>query len=114
MAASDLMVGKAGGLTVSEAMARGLPMIMFRPIPGQEERNCDFLQEAGAGVRVHDFEDLHYRLNHFLMHPEHLAVMRSSAARIGRPGSARSIAACLIRPGGAGPSCNSEPRVPPR
>ena len=92
MAASDVMVGKAGGLTVSEAMARGLPMIMFRPIPGQEERNCDFLQEAGAGVRVHDFEDLHYRLNHFLMHPEHLAVMRDAARKIGRPRSAADVA----------------------
>jgi processive 1,2-diacylglycerol beta-glucosyltransferase len=92
MAACDLMVGKAGGLTVSEAMARGLPMIMFRPIPGQEERNCDFLQEAGAGIRVHDFEALHYRLNHFLMHPEHLSVMRDAATKIGRPRSAEDVA----------------------
>jgi processive 1,2-diacylglycerol beta-glucosyltransferase len=98
MAAADVMVGKSGGLTTSEAMARALPMIVFRPIPGQEERNCDFLQEAGAGVRVHDYEELHYRLAHFLVHPEHLEVMRLSAARIGRPRAAYDVAAALAPP----------------
>lgn len=98
MAAADVMVGKSGGLTTSEAMARGLPMIVFRPIPGQEERNCDFLQEAGAGVRVHDYEELHYRLQHFLVHQEHLLVMRAAAERIGRPRAAFDVARALTGP----------------
>jgi processive 1,2-diacylglycerol beta-glucosyltransferase len=96
MAAADVMVGKSGGLTMSEAMARGLPMIVFRPIPGQEERNCDFLQETGAGVRVHDYEELHYRLMSYVMHPEHLAVMRESAARIGKPRSSHDVARTVL------------------
>jgi processive 1,2-diacylglycerol beta-glucosyltransferase len=89
-------VGKSGGLTMSEAMARGLPMIVFRPIPGQEERNCDFLQETGAGVRVHDYEELHYRLMSYVMHPEHLEVMRAAAVRIGRPRSSHDVARALL------------------
>lgn len=97
MAAADVMVGKSGGLTTSEAMARGLPMIVFRPIPGQEERNCDFLQETGAGVRVYDYEELHYRLMSLLLHPEHLDVMRGSARRIGRPESSQDVASALLR-----------------
>jgi len=96
MAASDVMVGKSGGLTTSEAMARGLPMIVFQPIPGQEERNCDFLQETGAGVRVHDYEELHYRLRHFETHPEHLGVMRAAALGIGRPRSAFDVAGAML------------------
>lgn len=96
MAAADVMVGKSGGLTTSEAMARGLPMIVFRPIPGQEERNCDFLLETGAGVRVHDYEELHYRLMSYLMHPEYLDVMRAAAARIGRPKSSSDVARSLL------------------
>jgi processive 1,2-diacylglycerol beta-glucosyltransferase len=48
--ASDLLVGKAGGLTSSEAMARGVPMVVFRPIPGQEERNCDPAGVGGGGA----------------------------------------------------------------
>ncbi|HZI89621.1 MAG TPA: glycosyltransferase, partial [Candidatus Polarisedimenticolia bacterium] len=70
--AADVYVGKAGGLTCSEAMSRGVPVVAVRPIPGQEERNCDFMQEAGAGVRVHDLFDLHVKLSHFLDHPEDL------------------------------------------
>lgn len=96
MAAADVMVGKSGGLTMSEAMARALPMIVFRPIPGQEERNCDFLLETGAGVRVHDYEELHFRLMTFVMHPEYLEVMRAAAGRIGRPNASRDVARALM------------------
>ncbi len=49
MAASDLMVGKPGGLTTSEALAKGLVIVIANPIPGQEERNADHLLEAGVG-----------------------------------------------------------------
>ncbi len=96
MAASDLIVGKSGGLTSSEAMARGVPLVVFRPIPGQEERNCDFLQENGAALRVHDLDDLHYRLRHFLAMPEHLAAMRAKAVAIGRPRSAFDVARSIL------------------
>jgi hypothetical protein len=48
MAAADLLVGKPGGLTTAEALARRLPMVLVHPIPGQEERNADHLLEAGA------------------------------------------------------------------
>jgi processive 1,2-diacylglycerol beta-glucosyltransferase len=96
MAASDLLVGKSGGLTVSEAMARGVPMVVYRPIPGQEERNCDFLQEAGAGVRAHDLDELHFRLQHFVKRPEDHARMRERAVAIGRPRSAFDVARSVL------------------
>jgi len=96
MAASDLIVGKSGGLTSSEAMARGVPLLVYRPIPGQEERNCDFLQESGAAVRVHDLDELHYRLHHFAANPEHLQQMRQRAAAIGKPQSAFDVARKLL------------------
>ncbi len=47
MRMSDLFIGKPGGLTTSEALACGLPMAVFSPIPGQEERNADHLLEEG-------------------------------------------------------------------
>ncbi len=99
LAASDLIVGKSGGLTCSEAMARGVPMAIFRPIPGQEERNCDYLQESGAAVRVHDFDELHLRLTRFLVHPELLQAMRAKAQAIGRPRSAYDVAREVMRHG---------------
>jgi processive 1,2-diacylglycerol beta-glucosyltransferase len=94
--ASDLLVGKAGGLTSSEAMARGVPIVALRPIPGQEERNCDYLQESGAAVRVHDLDELHFRLTHFLSNPEHLARMKTNARAIGRPRSAFRVAESIL------------------
>lgn len=97
LAASDLIVGKAGGLTCSESMARGVPMAIFRPIPGQEERNCDYLQESGAAVRVHDFDELRLRLNRFLTHPESLRAMREKAEAIGRPRSAYDVARAVMQ-----------------
>ena len=57
-----------------------------------EERNCDFLQESGAGVRVHDLDELHYRLHHFIANPEHVEWMRWRARAIGRPQSAFDVA----------------------
>jgi processive 1,2-diacylglycerol beta-glucosyltransferase len=94
--AADLLVGKSGGLTVSEAMARGVPMIVYRPIPGQEDRNCDFIQEAGAAHRVHDLEELDVRLRRLLAAPQHLAEMRSRAAALGRPRAAYDVARSIL------------------
>jgi len=101
LAASDLILSKTGGLTVSESMAMGVPMVVFRPLPGQEERNCDFLQESGAGVRVHDYEELHFRLMHFYNQPDRLTEMKVHAARVGKPKSAFSVAERLLRISGA-------------
>lgn len=52
MDAADCIVTKPGGLTTSEAMAKGLPMIMANPIPGQEDRNVEFLLNNGAALKV--------------------------------------------------------------
>src|SRR5690606_15297049 len=53
MAASAFAVTKSGGLTTSECLALGLPMVVFNPIPGQEERNALYLLENGAGLWAH-------------------------------------------------------------
>jgi processive 1,2-diacylglycerol beta-glucosyltransferase len=94
--AADLLVGKAGGLTSSEAMARGIPIVAVRPIPGQEERNCDYLQESGAAVRVHDLFDLHVRLTHFVGNRADLKRMQANARAIGRPDSAFRVARSIL------------------
>jgi len=94
--AADLLVGKAGGLTSSEAMARGVPIIAVRPIPGQEERNVDYLQESGAAVRAYDLDDLQYRLMHFLSDRADLERMKANARSIGRPRSAFQVAESIL------------------
>jgi len=94
--AADLLVGKAGGLTSSEAMAKGIPILAVRPIPGQEERNVAYLQEAGAAMRIHDLFDLHVRLTHFLEHRDDLERMKANARGIGRPDSAFRVARSIL------------------
>ena len=52
MDCADCIVTKPGGLTSSEALAKGIPMIISNPIPGQEDRNVEFLLNAGAAIKV--------------------------------------------------------------
>ena len=63
MTAADLFVGKPGGLTTSEALAKGLPMVVINPIPGQEERNSDHLLEQGVAIRCNNLPALAYKID---------------------------------------------------
>lgn len=80
MTASDLIITKAGGLTVSEALTKHLPLVIYKPIPGQEEENAHFVQRIGAGCVAGNEEELKQLLNRFLRHPEEIEKMREKAA----------------------------------
>jgi processive 1,2-diacylglycerol beta-glucosyltransferase len=97
MAAADLMVGKAGGLTTSEALARALPMALIEPIPGQEERNADHLLEAGAAIRCNNLPAAAWKIAALLDDAERLTRMRDAARGLGKPGAAARIAEDGIR-----------------
>lgn len=58
LAASDLVVGKAGGLTVAEATTLGVPLVVHAPIPGQEEFNTDYLERHGAALWARSLADV--------------------------------------------------------
>ena len=91
MACADLAVTKPGGLTVSECLAIGLPMVLISPIPGQEERNADYLLEQGVALKAHDAVALEYKIKHLLSHGEKLARMRENMRGLGRPDAARAV-----------------------
>lgn len=95
MAAADLVVGKPGGLTSSEAMARGLGFVVVSPIPGQEERNSDHLLEEGAAIRCNNLPVLAYKIDRLLDDPKRLEAIRANALRMGRPRAAFDIVARL-------------------
>ena len=97
MAAADLLVGKAGGLTTSEALARGLPMALIEPIPGQEERNADHLLEEGAAIRCNNFPAAAWKIARLLDDSRRLAKMREAARTLGRPNAAADIAEDALR-----------------
>ncbi len=93
MAASDLIVGKPGGLTTSEALSRGLIFVIVNPIPGQEERNADHLLEQGAAIRCNNLPVLAYKIDRLLDQPERMSTMRSAARALATPLAAQEIAA---------------------
>ena len=97
MAAADLLVGKAGGLTTSEALARALPMALIEPIPGQEERNADHLLEEGAAIRCNNLPAAAWKISSLLNDAPRLARMKDSARKLGRPNAAAEIAADALK-----------------
>jgi processive 1,2-diacylglycerol beta-glucosyltransferase len=109
LAAADLVVTKPGGLTVSEALARGAGLVLVNPIPGQEERNSDYLLEEGAATKVNHLPTLAFKVTELLRHPNRLARLRANARRLGRPRAAfdiagRALALARVAAGGAHPS----------
>jgi processive 1,2-diacylglycerol beta-glucosyltransferase len=97
MACADLAITKPGGLTTSECLAMGLPMIVNAPIPGQEERNADFLLEQGVALKAFDAVTLEYRVRQLLADPAQLAGMRAKAGALGRPLAARRVLDVVLR-----------------
>src|SRR5689334_6328071 len=96
MTASDIVLGKPGGLTTCEALAKGLAFVIVNPIPGQEERNSDHLLEAGVGIRCNNLPTLAYKLDHLLSDPARFAGMQKNSRRMGRPNAAKEIVQQLV------------------
>ncbi|OGB27798.1 MAG: galactosyldiacylglycerol synthase [Burkholderiales bacterium RIFCSPLOWO2_02_FULL_57_36] len=97
MACADVAITKPGGLTASECLAIGLPMIVHSPIPGQEERNADFLLEQGVALKASDAETLEYRIRFLIDSPAKLADMRRKAKALGHPFAARNVIDTVLR-----------------
>ncbi|HEY9763089.1 MAG TPA: glycosyltransferase [Trichocoleus sp.] len=94
--ASDLIITKAGGLITSEILARGTPMVLVDPIPGQEEQNADVIAAAGAGVQIRLMEMVAPAVDYLLTHPIRLGDMSKRAMGLGRPEAAVSIAEYIV------------------
>ena len=91
MACADLAVTKPGGLTVSECLAVELPMVLISPIPGQEERNADYLMEHGIAVKAPDMVALEFKIGQLVKEPERLKHMRENMRGLGRPDAAHAV-----------------------
>ena len=97
MDASDCIITKPGGLTSSESLAKGLPMIIINPIPGQEERNLEFLVNNGLALMITDtypIDEAVYQLANNPWKREHLL---NSAKVLGRPNATRDLGNHILR-----------------
>ncbi len=96
MAAADVLVSKPGGLTSSEALAAGLPLMLVSPYPLQEEANANVLLEHGTAVRVEPISTFSHKLRKLLESPERLREMRANCAELARPNAAESVAITVL------------------
>jgi processive 1,2-diacylglycerol beta-glucosyltransferase len=90
--ACDVMVGKAGGLTCSEALIKQAPLVVFKPTPGQEVRNADYLVRGGAAVHADSVEEVEAAVTRWIADPAARERAREHAARLAAPRAAETIA----------------------
>ncbi|MGI6113241.1 MAG: MGDG synthase family glycosyltransferase [Mahellales bacterium] len=97
MAITDIIITKPGGLTVSEAMIKHLPMILISPIPGQEEKNAQYLTNMGIAAKVSGASDCTTVVAQLLENPLRLRHMRRMARLKARPNACKDITMLMDR-----------------
>lgn len=96
MEASDVLISKSGGITVSESLAKELPIIVLAPIIGQETRNCDYLTKNGAAVRIGKASELKEVLEYLVSNPGRMTALREAIRAIKKPMAAYDVAKLAI------------------
>lgn len=97
MAASDLVLTKPGGVTSAEALSQGKPIVIISPIPGQEDRNSNFLTEQGAAIRLFDDRYAGVKIAQLLRDQERLDTLGRMARRLARPTAAKQVVDIIER-----------------
>lgn len=96
MSAADLVVGKAGGSTTSETLAKGVPMMILEPVPGQETFNRDILVSRGASLDVRKIAEVPAAIEAFRKDPARRESVRAAIQKVGKPDSAHDVARLVL------------------
>ena len=96
MSISDLVITKPGGLTITESLASKLPIIIINPLPGQEEENAEFLENAGAAIWIKKDDNPKQIIDTILLNKDKLTQMRKNSEMLSRPYSTRDICKILL------------------
>lgn len=99
MSVSDILIGKAGGATVTEALSQGLPIIVYLHVPGQEIFNLDFLVNYGAGLYARSEEDIFNKVKLLIKSKWRLNELRENAKRLAKPDAGKKICQDVITQG---------------
>lgn len=91
MEVSDVVIGKGGGLTITEAFAKGKPVILFQSVPGQETRNVFCVEKYQAGYAARSSREVVARVEELMNAPEKLDRLRAGIRRISNPKAAEAI-----------------------
>ncbi|MFZ5800774.1 MAG: MGDG synthase family glycosyltransferase [Candidatus Omnitrophota bacterium] len=98
MSAADLVITKPGGLTISEALIKGVPMIFISSIPGQETQNAALMVKYGVACWAKDLAGLKNLLVDLLLDRNRLAFMRANTRRLSKPFAVREIVSLITHP----------------
>ncbi|MFC0557681.1 MGDG synthase family glycosyltransferase [Halalkalibacter alkalisediminis] len=90
--ASDVILSKAGGLTMAEALACETPILIYQPVPGHEEDNADFLMDFGTAVKAEAIDDVRHLLQKILFNDEYYSELVHNARKLKKPDAAKHIA----------------------
>ena len=96
MSVSDLVITKPGGLTTTESLASGLPIIVINPIPGQETENAEFLEKNNVGIWLKDNDNIEEKLYSIFNNPETLQKMKINARILAKKNSTIDICKILL------------------
>ena len=96
MSVSDLAISKPGGLTTTECLASGLPLIVINPIPGQEEENANFLQKRNIGILIHKKDDIEKILHDLFYNSNKLRKMKINARLSAKRNSTKDICEIVL------------------
>ena len=95
MAVSDVVITKPGGLTTTESLVSGLPMIIINPIPGQEAENAQFLEHSNVGIWLKKQMNITETISNFLSDNEKLKQMKENTKKISNRNSTKDICTIL-------------------
>ena len=97
MRISYFVVTKPGGLTTSESLVSGLPLVLINPIPGQEEENAEFLVRNGVAILLSKEDSIARTLKNIYRHPEIIKEMKSKIPELAKPDSTKNICDILMK-----------------
>ena len=96
MSISDLVVTKPGGLTTTESLASGLPIVVINPIPGQEEENATYLEKNKVAIWIKEDDDIEEILNELFSNPSKMREMKIRARLLSKKNSTKDICKVLL------------------
>lgn len=96
MSISDLVVTKPGGLTTTESLASGLPIIVINPIPGQEEENAEFLEDNGVAIWLKKEDNVKEVLTNIFNNPSKMKEMKIRARLLAKKNSTKDICKIIL------------------
>ena len=94
---ADIVVSKPGGVTTAEVLAKGKPMIIIKPLPGQETSNTKYLTEKGAAIKLDKPRKINLIIDELISNPHKLNRLSEAAGDIGKPNSSLDIAKLILR-----------------